>query len=237
MFIRAQRLQPQLSLEAVVVESVAVTGGRGDPLTANASHRRRSVSYQAGRPSCRGAAPQVPLESMPLPSVVPHAVLGLKPSEPQRCLRRGEPAGGSTTGTWGAMAIDAELFGDVLPTYLTRFVGRKRECRALAAAVDGATLVTVCGVGGAGKTRLATEVTKQIREAHADDTEPLQVYWVPPLSAVTNPAEVGPAVATAIALPGSFTITSAVRSSRCSEPGEHSSCSTTANTWRSAAAD
>jgi len=47
MFIRAQRLQPQLSLETVVVESVAVTGGRGDPLTANASHRRRSVSYDA----------------------------------------------------------------------------------------------------------------------------------------------------------------------------------------------
>jgi hypothetical protein len=29
------------------------------------------------------------------------------------------------------MAIDAELFGDVLPTYLTRFVGRKDECAEL----------------------------------------------------------------------------------------------------------
>lgn len=102
------------------------------------------------------------------------------------------------------MAIDAELFGDVLPTYLTRFVGRERECDALASAVDDAALVTVCGVGGAGKTRLAVEVAKQIRADHADETEPLPVYWVP-LSGVTSPAEVGPAIATGIGLTGSFT--------------------------------
>jgi predicted ATPase/DNA-binding CsgD family transcriptional regulator len=102
------------------------------------------------------------------------------------------------------MAIDAELFGDALPTYLTRFVGRERECRALASAVHDATLVTISGVGGAGKTRLALEVAKQIRDDHADDAEQLQVYWVP-LSGVNSPAEVGPAIATGIALTGSFT--------------------------------
>ena len=47
----------------------------------------------------------------------------------------------------GATAIDAELFGDVLPTYLTRFVGRKDECTELAAMLDEPGPVTVCGIG------------------------------------------------------------------------------------------
>ena len=101
------------------------------------------------------------------------------------------------------MAIDAELFGDILPTYLTRFAGRERESNALASAVNDAALVTVCGVGGAGKTRLALEVVKRLRGDYADDPEPLQVYWVP-LSGVRIPAEVGPAIASAIGLTGSF---------------------------------
>jgi hypothetical protein len=37
------------------------------------------------------------------------------------------------------MTIDAELFGDVLPTYLTRFVGRKAECAELTAMLDSST--------------------------------------------------------------------------------------------------
>ena len=52
----------------------------------------------------------------------------------------------------GATAIDAELFGDVLPTYLTRFVGRKDECAELSAMLDEPGPVTVSGIGGAGKT-------------------------------------------------------------------------------------
>jgi hypothetical protein len=57
-------------------------------------------------------------------------------------------------------AIDAELFGDVLPTYLTRFVRRKDECAELSAMLDEPGAVTVCGIGGAGKTRLAIEVAR-----------------------------------------------------------------------------
>jgi hypothetical protein len=37
------------------------------------------------------------------------------------------------------MTIYAELFSDVLPTYLTRFVGRKAECAELTAMLDSST--------------------------------------------------------------------------------------------------
>jgi hypothetical protein len=43
--------------------------------------------------------------------------------------------------------MDAELFGDVLPAYLTRFVGRKDECAELNAMLDEPDPVTVCGIG------------------------------------------------------------------------------------------
>ena len=65
------------------------------------------------------------------------------------------------------MTVDQELFADRLPTYLTRFVGRESEIEAVVALLDRQRLVTLCGVGGAGKTRLAIEVAKRVREAPA----------------------------------------------------------------------
>ena len=61
------------------------------------------------------------------------------------------------------MTVDKELFADTLPTYLTRFVGRDREIATVLSMLHPGQLVTVCGVGGAGKTRLAIEVAKRSR--------------------------------------------------------------------------
>ena len=61
------------------------------------------------------------------------------------------------------MTVDKELFADTLPTYLTRFVGRDREIATVLSMLHPGRLVTVCGVGGAGKTRLAIEVAKRNR--------------------------------------------------------------------------
>lgn len=57
-------------------------------------------------------------------------------------------------------AIDAAML--CLPAYLSSFVGRDADLRACADAVRQHRLVTLAGPGGCGKTRLATEVAKQV---------------------------------------------------------------------------
>jgi predicted ATPase/DNA-binding CsgD family transcriptional regulator len=98
------------------------------------------------------------------------------------------------------VTIDRELFADTLPTYLTRFVGRDREIAAVLSMLHPGRLVTVCGVGGAGKTRLAIEAAKRSR-ARSGEIADYEVYWVP-LAAVVDPAEVPTAVANGIGLTG-----------------------------------
>ena len=81
-----------------------------------------------------------------------------------------------------------------LPAQLTTFVGRKQleEVRALLR--DGARLLTLTGPGGTGKTRLSIEAASDVIDAFPDG-----VYWVP-LAAITDPALVGPAIATSLGL-------------------------------------
>ena len=99
------------------------------------------------------------------------------------------------------MTVDKELFADTLPTYLTRFVGRDREIAAVLSMLHPGRLVTICGVGGAGKTRLAIEVAKRSRAGYGPTDDRGGVYWVP-LAAVADPTEVQTAVATGIGLTG-----------------------------------
>ena len=99
------------------------------------------------------------------------------------------------------MTVDKELFGDTLPTYLTRFVGRDREIATVLSLLIPGRLVTICGVGGAGKTRLAIEVAKRSRAGSGMMHDGREVYWVP-LGAVVDPTEVRAAVAAGVGLPG-----------------------------------
>jgi non-specific serine/threonine protein kinase len=101
------------------------------------------------------------------------------------------------------VTVDRELFGDTLPTYLTRFVGRDLEIRAVQELMRNSRLVTVCGVGGAGKTRLAIEVARRQRRATTAAVDGVEVYWVP-LGTVTDPTEVSAAVASGVGLTGSL---------------------------------
>lgn len=84
-------------------------------------------------------------------------------------------------------ALDTTL-GNLRPT-TTRLIGREFVVTEIEAAVKAHRLVTLTGVGGVGKTRLALEVA-----AHLADEFPDGV-WLFELAAVTDPAAVPDAVA------------------------------------------
>jgi predicted ATPase/class 3 adenylate cyclase len=77
----------------------------------------------------------------------------------------------------------------------TSLTGREREVVELTAAVRTHRLVTLIGVGGAGKTRLATEVAGRLVNEFPDGV------WVFELATVTDPAAVPDAVAAALGIP------------------------------------
>jgi len=79
-----------------------------------------------------------------------------------------------------------------LPVQLTSFVGRDDDVAEVAGWLEQSRLVTLCGPGGAGKTRLALEVAA--RQAHRFDGG---VWWIE-LANVVDDAGVAEAVAAAM---------------------------------------
>lgn len=80
------------------------------------------------------------------------------------------------------------------PVALTSLVGREREILDLSALVKAQRLVTLTGVGGSGKTRLAAELALRIDWQRADS-----VAWVE-LAQCTEPNGVAQATASALSL-------------------------------------
>jgi non-specific serine/threonine protein kinase len=84
---------------------------------------------------------------------------------------------------------------DNLPAEVTRFIGRRRELPAITAAIDQHRLVTLRGVGGVGKTRLALRVARAVGDTFADGC------WLVELSALRSPELLPAAVSAALGLP------------------------------------
>ncbi|MDT5357323.1 MAG: hypothetical protein QOJ56_5855, partial [Mycobacterium sp.] len=76
----------------------------------------------------------------------------------------------------------------------TSLIGRESEVDAIKRAVRSHRLVTLTGVGGVGKTRLALEVAAQVADEFPDGV------WVFELAAVTDPASVPDAVAAVLGI-------------------------------------
>jgi predicted ATPase/DNA-binding CsgD family transcriptional regulator len=82
-----------------------------------------------------------------------------------------------------------------LPVQLTSFVGRQAEMHSLRGFLAGNRLVTLTGVGGVGKTRLAVQVATELAEQFGHG-----VRYVD-LAPITDPGVVPAAVARALGLP------------------------------------
>ena len=76
----------------------------------------------------------------------------------------------------------------------TSFIGRESEAGEVRAAVKAHRLVTLTGVGGVGKTRLAVEVAARLADEFPDGV------WFFDLAAVTDPAAVPDAVAAVLGI-------------------------------------
>lgn len=66
------------------------------------------------------------------------------------------------------MASRSAMKPDNLPADLTSFVGRRSEAHAVRQLLSADRLVTLTGVGGVGKTRLALRVAHDLRRAFPD---------------------------------------------------------------------
>jgi non-specific serine/threonine protein kinase len=79
-----------------------------------------------------------------------------------------------------------------LPADVTSFIGRRRELAELRARLSASRLVTLTGVGGVGKTRLAIKAAEASRRAFPDGV------WFVELAALTDGAQLAETVASAL---------------------------------------
>ncbi len=104
-----------------------------------------------------------------------------------------EPGNGSAAGDRPGQRSGPGSRGN-LRAPLTSFVGRDDEVHAARRLIARARLVTLVGPGGAGKTRLSTEVGRGLRETPEDGV------WLVELAHVTDPADVVQAAWTALGM-------------------------------------
>lgn len=82
-----------------------------------------------------------------------------------------------------------EVFSTNLPLALTSFIGRERELAELTRLLTTTRLLTLTGVGGSGKTRLALQVATDLMDTYAAGV------WLLELAPLTNPALIPQALA------------------------------------------
>jgi len=80
------------------------------------------------------------------------------------------------------MSARSAKFPSGMPVELTSFVGRRQDVTAVRQLCSTARLVTLTGIGGVGKTRLAFRVASELRRAFPDGVHPVQ------LAALADPA-------------------------------------------------
>lgn len=82
-----------------------------------------------------------------------------------------------------------------LPTQLNQFIGRAKDLVRIAKLMDSQRLLTLTGLGGCGKTRLAIEAAERLVDSQPDGV------WFVDLGPLTDPPSVASAVAGAVGAP------------------------------------
>jgi len=88
-----------------------------------------------------------------------------------------------------------DAFSTNLPLQVSSFLGREEDLRAITKAIDEARLVTITGVGGVGKTRLALQVAAEVLPGYEDGA------WLCELAAAQSPDELEGVVSAALGVP------------------------------------
>jgi predicted ATPase len=109
-------------------------------------------------------------------------------SRPERVWELGHP---DLPGGFGPLR-SLDRLPHNLPVQLTAFVGRAAELAELRSLLGSCRLVTLNGVGGCGKTRLALQLAAEVADQYPGGV------WLVELAAVTEPERVPAAVATAL---------------------------------------
>jgi predicted ATPase/class 3 adenylate cyclase len=92
-------------------------------------------------------------------------------------------------------SLDNPALRNNLPAELASFVGRERELAELRRLIAASRLVTLCGTGGAGKTRLAVHVAAELLDGTGDGV------WLVELAPLSDPELVASAIAGALQIP------------------------------------
>ena len=91
--------------------------------------------------------------------------------------------------------LSLDFFQGNLPPQLTSFIGREEEIAQVNALLNDTRILTLTGIGGAGKTRLALEIGVQRIEEYADGV------WLVDLAPLTDPAMVRGTIASTFGIP------------------------------------
>ena len=114
------------------------------------------------------------------------------PDETNHSPRDARPGDREETGSVVAFPRTRQRPPNNLPLELSSFIGREREVAEVEGLLSGRRLLTLCGPGGCGKTRLALAVAREMVEELEDG-----VWWVE-LAPISDPDLVPGAVAQAL---------------------------------------
>lgn len=91
--------------------------------------------------------------------------------------------------------LSLDFFQGNLPPQLTSFIGREEEIAQVNALLNDTRILTLTGIGGAGKTRLALEIGVQRIEEFSDGV------WLVDLAPITDPDMVRSTIASTFGIP------------------------------------